>query len=70
MGLNGSGIPPDRTADQVSERAREAASERLIARMREGIDFGGEKFNREELYEERIRQLGRRQSGHIDHRRR
>jgi hypothetical protein len=28
--------------------------------MRRGIDFGGWKFNREELYEERLNELERR----------
>jgi hypothetical protein len=32
------------------------AAERLLRRMREGIDFGGH-FEREEIYEERLRQL-------------
>ena len=38
--------------------ARRAAGERLIARMRAGIDFGGKGFDREALYEERLRPLG------------
>jgi hypothetical protein len=41
--------------------ARESARQRAFARMREGIDFGGEKFNREEVYEERMRELEARQ---------
>ncbi len=45
------------------EEAREAARRRAFARMREGIDFGGEKFNREEIYEERMRELEARQDG-------
>jgi hypothetical protein len=47
-------------ADQ-KERARKEAVERMLARMRTGIDFGGEKFNREEIYEERMGELEERQ---------
>ena len=41
----------------VDVEARRAAGERLLADMRKGVNFGGEKFNREELYEERLREL-------------
>ena len=40
----------------TKETARRAAAARMIARMKEGIDFGGS-FNRAEIYDERIRQL-------------
>jgi hypothetical protein len=43
-------LPEERSA--AEEAARSAAAERMIARMRKGINFGGEKFNREELYTE------------------
>jgi len=39
---------------------RKAAGERALARMKAGINFGGEKFNREEIYEERMRELDER----------
>jgi len=42
-------------SERTEEEAREAARQRAFARMRAGIDFGGEKFNREEIYEERNR---------------
>ena len=35
------------------------AGAKLIARLRQGIDFGGERFDREELYADRLDQLGR-----------
>jgi hypothetical protein len=38
---------------EASQIRREAA-ERLLASMREGIDFGGQKFNRTEIYEARM----------------
>ena len=41
---------------------REAARQRALARMRAGINFGGERFNREEIYSERIRELEPRQN--------
>ncbi len=48
---------------ELTEEAedREAARQRALARMRTGINFGGEKFNREEIYEERMRELDARQ---------
>jgi hypothetical protein len=47
--------------EDVKTDEREAARQRAFARMREGIDFGGEKFDRTELYEERLRELEARQ---------
>ena len=38
----------------AEDAARRAAGQRLIAGMRQGISFGGEKFDREEIYGERI----------------
>ena len=46
------------------ERTRQEAVERMLARMRAGIDFGGEKFNRDEVYEERMRELEERYDRH------
>ncbi len=40
---------------------REAACRRAFEQMRDGIDFGGERFDRDELYEERLRELETRQ---------
>ncbi|HET6383080.1 MAG TPA: hypothetical protein VFJ58_06775 [Armatimonadota bacterium] len=39
---------------------RKVAGERALARMKAGINFGGAKFNREEIYEERMRELDER----------
>ena len=55
---------PAETDTEAKERARQEAVERMLARMREGIDFGGEKFDREEIYEERMRQLHERYDRH------
>ena len=43
----------------ANETARRAAAARMIARMKEGIDFGGS-FNRSETYDDRMRQLDER----------
>jgi hypothetical protein len=40
--------------------ARIRAAEAMLAEMRAGIDFGGERFNREEIYAERIDRIARR----------
>lgn len=37
--------------------AHEVARQRAFARMKAGLDFGGLKFRREELYEERMQHL-------------
>ena len=50
-------LPEEESA--TKEAARSAAAHRMIARMRKGINFGGEKFNREEVYEERIDRIAR-----------
>ena len=42
---------------QRQKDERNAARERLFARMKAGIDFGGERFNRAEIYEDRINEL-------------
>jgi hypothetical protein len=64
------GTPPDvKTARVVvtfledtgeDSARRRAAGKRLLESMREGLNFGGQKFNREELYEERLSELDRR----------
>ena len=56
-------LPDTDNVSQAMERRR-AAGERLIASMREGINFGGEKFNREEIYEERMRELESKRARH------
>ena len=43
--------------------SRREAAERMLARMRTGIDFGGEKFDREGIYDERIKELQARRDG-------
>jgi hypothetical protein len=48
-------------AEATDAEAREAARQCAFTRMREGIDFGGERFNRAEVYEERLRELEARQ---------
>jgi hypothetical protein len=48
-------------SDMSEQKAHEAARQRALARMKAGINFGGEKFNREEIYEERMRELEARQ---------
>ncbi len=40
-----------------AETKREAAVKRMLARMRQGINFGDYKFDRSEIYEERINEL-------------
>lgn len=57
-------LPPEgegdtQTNDEAEQSRREAISQ-LMADMKRGLDFGGEKFNREEMYEERLRELDRR----------
>ena len=42
---------------QLFEQMRDAARERLFARMEAGINFGGEKFDRNEIYEDRLNEL-------------
>jgi hypothetical protein len=51
-------LPVELNSGGKLDQAQREAAERLIARMQAGIDFGGGTFDREELYEERIRQLG------------
>ena len=46
---------PESAADDKAERS--AARLRAFDRMRVGIDFGGEKFNRDEIYEVRMAEL-------------
>ena len=50
-------LPEDTVTE---EERRRLAGERLLASMHKGINFGGEKFDRNEVYEERIDELERR----------
>ena len=52
-------LPDDlvKETDPRDGELRREAGERLLKAMRKGIDFGGEKFNREEIYEDRIGEL-------------
>ena len=43
-------------SEEEAERRKEAAK-RMLARMEQGINFGGEGINREEMYEERMNEL-------------
>lgn len=43
------------------DMADEDARQRAFALMKSGISFGAEKFNRKEIYEERMRELEARQ---------
>ncbi len=47
---------------EADEEARRAAIARLVAGMKEGIDFGGQKFDRNALYKERMQELDARRS--------
>ena len=60
-------LPEDDPA--TKEAARRAAGARMIAQMKEGLDFGGS-FDRAEIYEERMRQLDERRAERADYRRR
>lgn len=46
--------------EEMEEQRRLEARKRLLASMKRGLDFGGEKFNREEIYAERLDQLDQR----------
>jgi len=52
-------LPEPETGEETE--SREAARQHALARMEVGISFGGEKFNREDIYEERMRELEARQ---------
>lgn len=41
----------------VTVKKREALRKRFLARLQRGADFGGVKFNREEVYEDRMHEL-------------
>jgi len=58
---------PDESVGETEMREatrRREAGERLLETMQAGINFGGEAFNREEIYEERIKELERRRGRH------
>ena len=50
--------------EEAQREKRRLAAERMLEHMRAGIDFGGEKFDREVIYEERMRELDERRSRH------
>ena len=51
----------DAGSDGVDAESREALRQRAFVQMRKGIDLGGSPYpTREEIYDERIRELGRR----------
>ncbi|GEM_PF-1377509 len=43
--------------EDLIKSLREAARDRFFARMDAGINFGGEKFDRNEIYEDRMNEL-------------
>lgn len=48
----------DAEGPDAAEEARKAAVERMLARMRKGIDFGGPPYpTREEIYGDRIKDI-------------
>jgi hypothetical protein len=51
------------TEGKKTLQTRREAAERLLASMRQGLDFGGEKFNRDEIYHERMLELDQRRGG-------
>ncbi len=56
-------LPTEENGADAAARRREAGSE-LLALMERGIDFGGTRFRRQELYGERAEELERRRAGH------
>ena len=59
-------LPDPTVADDEARKLaeRREAGLRLLATMRAGIDFGGEKFNREEIYDDRMNELDSRRARH------
>lgn len=58
---------PDELAEETKETTlvqRREAGIRLLETMRAGLSFGGEKFNREEIYEGRRKELDNRRDRH------
>ena len=47
------------TEDEAAAKRR-AAGRKLIELLQQGASYGGDKFNREEIYEERMQELDRR----------
>jgi len=56
-------VAESETAEEESGLRRREAGERLLVSMRQGLNFGGENFNREEIYEERLIELEARRAG-------
>ena len=52
-------LPAPDTPDEVTKGSN-AALQRLLDFMHQGVDFGEEKFHREEMYRERLEQLEQR----------
>ncbi|MBI3946354.1 MAG: hypothetical protein HY321_10580 [Armatimonadetes bacterium] len=55
-------LPAADREENASAEERRAAAQRMFERMERGISFGGEKFNRDESYEERMRELDERRA--------
>jgi hypothetical protein len=55
-------LPLNETEKAELNSKREEAGQKMLSQMREGRDFGGQKFNREEIYEERMQELEARRS--------
>jgi hypothetical protein len=50
-------LPGSDTPNGVTEEQRNAALQRMTDFMRQGVDFGDGKFDRDEIYGERLEQL-------------
>ncbi len=48
--------------DGVDRERRQAAGQSLLADMRRGLSFGGQRFDRAEIYDERAAELDNRRS--------
>jgi hypothetical protein len=55
-------LPISEEEQAESKRQRQEARERALTRMESGFDFGGQKFNRAEIYEERMQELEERRN--------
>jgi hypothetical protein len=53
-------LPGSETAGESTAEQRSATLQRLMDFMHRGIDFGEGKFNREELYAERLEEMEKR----------
>jgi hypothetical protein len=57
-------LPEEPVDTSLNIATRLEAGERLLETMRKGIDFGGERFSREDMYEDRLKELDSRRAGH------